>query len=138
MLEEIIKELMIVKSNEQIISGNVLAWAKRVEAQKTQAAVMGTITKSKEFDKIKVSRPTWTSSPRTPAQHNSPSWPACRYYGSTHPPRQCPAYGKMCMECSKVGHFCRVCRSKKTRAVNELGQEIIQEDTGEDFEMVEY
>ena len=32
MLEEIIKELMTVKSNEQITSGNVLAWAKRVEA----------------------------------------------------------------------------------------------------------
>ena len=34
MLEEIIKELMTVKSDEQITSGNVLAWTKRVEAQR--------------------------------------------------------------------------------------------------------
>ena len=57
MLEEIIKELTTVKSNDQITSGNVLVWAKRVEAQRTQAAVMSAITKCKEFDKIKVSRP---------------------------------------------------------------------------------
>ena len=43
---------------------------------------------------------------------------------------------RQCMECNKVGHFHRVSRSKKTRAVNELGQEIMQENTGEDFEMV--
>ena len=67
MLEEIIKELMTVKSDEQIISQNVLAWAKRVEAQRAQAAVMSTINKSKEFNKIKVSRLTQPNSPRTPA-----------------------------------------------------------------------
>ena len=53
MLEEIIKELTTVKSNEQITSGNVLVWAKRVEAQMAQAVVMSAITESKEFDKIK-------------------------------------------------------------------------------------
>ena len=45
----------------------------------TQAAVMSTIIKSKEFINIKVSRPMQTSIPRTPAQHNTPSGPACRY-----------------------------------------------------------
>ena len=39
MLEEIIKELMTVRGDEQIMSGNVLAWVKRVEAQMAQAAV---------------------------------------------------------------------------------------------------
>ena len=127
---------MTVKSNDQITSGNVLAWVKRVKAQRAHTAVMSTITKTKEFNKIKVSRPMWKSSWRTPAQHNTSSWPACRYYGSPHPPRHCLAYDKMCVECSKVGHFHRVCRSRKTRALNELGQEIIQDNTREDFEMV--
>ena len=127
---------MTAKSNEQITSGNVLPWVKRVEAQRDQAAVMSAIIETKEFDKIKVSRPMQTSSPITPTQHNTPSQSACRYCGGTHPPRQCPAYGKMCMEWSKVGHFCRVCRGKKTRAVNRLGQEIMQENTGEDYEIV--
>ena len=67
MLEEIIKELMTVKSDEQITSGNVLAWLKRVEAQRTQAAVMSANTESKEFNKIKVSRLAQTSSSKTPA-----------------------------------------------------------------------
>ena len=107
-----------------------------MEPQRAQAAVMSSITESKEFDQIKVTSPVLTSSPRTPAHHNTPSWPACKYCGSTHPPRKCPVYGKMCMECGKVGHFHREYRSKKTRAVNKLGQEIIQENTGGDFEMV--
>ena len=127
---------MTVKSDVQITSGNVLVWVNRVEAQRAQAAVMGPFTECKELDKIKVTRQELKSSPRTPTQYNTPSWPACRYWGSTHSPRQYPAYGKMCTECSKSGHFCRVCRSKKTRAVNELGQEIMHENTREDFKTV--
>ena len=34
MLEEIIKELMALRGNDQTTSGNVLAWAKRIEAQR--------------------------------------------------------------------------------------------------------
>ena len=110
-LHKLKKELMTVKGDDKITGGNVLAWAKRVEAQRAQAAVMSAITETKEFNKIKVSRLAWTNKPRTPAQYNTSLQLACRYCGSTHPPRQGPAYGKTCMECSKVCHFCRVCRS---------------------------
>ena len=72
MLEEIIKELMTVRGDDQITSGNVLAWAKRVEAQRVQAVVMSTITDTKKCYKMKVSRPAWASNPRTPAQYNTP------------------------------------------------------------------
>ena len=34
----------------------MLAWAKRVEAQRAQAAVLKTLTESKQFDKIKISK----------------------------------------------------------------------------------
>ena len=64
---------MTVRDDDQITSGNVLVWAKRVEAQRDQAAVMSTITETKEFDKIKVSRPACSSNPRTPAQCNTSS-----------------------------------------------------------------
>ena len=56
MLGEIIKELTATRGNDHITSGSVLAWAKSLEAQKAQAAVMNSITEPKEFDKIKVSR----------------------------------------------------------------------------------
>ena len=42
MLEEIIKELAATKHDDCITSGGVLAWAKRVEAQSTQATVLNT------------------------------------------------------------------------------------------------
>ena len=53
-------------------NGNVLVWAKMVEAQRAQAAAMSAITETKEFNKIKVSRPAWASNPETPAEYNTP------------------------------------------------------------------
>ena len=47
MLEEIIKELTATKNNDHITSGGILAWAKRVEVQRAQAAVLITLTESK-------------------------------------------------------------------------------------------
>ena len=56
MLEEIIKELTATKINDHITSGGILAWTKRVEGQRVQAAVLNTLTKSEQFDKIKISK----------------------------------------------------------------------------------
>ena len=56
MLEEIMKELTATKNNDHITSGGVLAWAKIVEAQRAKAAVLNTLTESKQFDKIKISK----------------------------------------------------------------------------------
>ena len=50
----------------------------------------------------------------------------CSYCGSIHQPRQCLAYGKKCTDCYKISHFRRVCRSKRTRAVNEVEHETAQ------------
>ena len=44
MLEEIIKEQAVIKNDDHIMSGGVLAWAKRVDAQRAQAAVLNTLT----------------------------------------------------------------------------------------------
>ena len=52
MLEEIIKELTVTNTDDQIMSEGMLAWAKRVEAGKAQAAVLNTITESRQFDKV--------------------------------------------------------------------------------------
>ena len=39
----------------------------------------------------------------------------------------CPAYGKMCAGCGKMGHFKKVCCSKRSREVNEIEVETSQE-----------
>ena len=51
----------------------------------------------------------------------------CRYCGGIHAPRQCPAYGKTCVGCGKMGHFKKVCQSRRERAMNELEVEEVQE-----------
>ena len=136
MLGEIIKELTATRGNDHMTTSNVLAWAKRVEAQKTQPAVMNSITESKKFDKIKVSRSMHKNSPKRPVQSSTPTQQVCRYCSCSYPPRQCPAYGKMCTEFNKIGLFQRVCRSKKTRAVHKVELETIQDKASEDIEMV--
>ena len=45
-------------------------------------------------------------------------------------------YGKACMECNKIGHFQKVCHSRKNRVVNEMEQEGSQEYTEDDLEMM--
>ena len=42
----------------------------------------------------------------------------------------------MCTECNKIGHFHKVCQSKKSRVVNEMEQEVTQEHTEDDLDTV--
>ena len=100
-LEETIMELTGRKNDDCIMSGGVLAWAKRVEAQRAKAAVLNTLTKSRQFDKIKLFKEVKEDKARTPVHQTTPQQP-CRYCGAIHQPRHCPAYGKMCTECSKL------------------------------------
>ena len=51
MLEEIIKELTATKNDYCTMSGGVLAWAKRVEVQRAQAAVLNMLMESRQFEK---------------------------------------------------------------------------------------
>ena len=37
----------------------------------------------------------------------------CKYCGSNHQRRQCPAYGKNCKACGRKNHFAKKCRSGK-------------------------
>ena len=39
----------------------------------------------------------------------------CKYCGSNHPHRQCPAYGKNCKTCGKKNHFAKKCCSGKAQ-----------------------
>ena len=56
MLDEVIRELATKGSNDQTTSEDVLIWAKRVEAQRMQAAILSDITDSERFDQVKVAK----------------------------------------------------------------------------------
>ena len=72
MLDEIIKELTATKYDDSIMSEGVLAWAKRVEAQRSQAKVLNTLTESWQFDKIKLSKKVKENRVRTPVHQSTP------------------------------------------------------------------
>ena len=56
MLEEIIKELTATINDDHRTSRGVLVWAKRVETQRVQAVVVNTLTESRQFDKVNISK----------------------------------------------------------------------------------
>ena len=56
MLEEIIKELTTARDDDHITNGGMLAWVKRVEVQRAQAAVLNPITELRQFDKVKIAK----------------------------------------------------------------------------------
>ena len=51
-------------------------------------------------------------------------------------PRQCPAYGKMCTGCGKMGHFKKVCRHRRDRTVHEVEVETMPDLQEEEIETV--
>ena len=46
---------------------------------------------------------------------NRSSGRQCKYCGLDHPPRQCPAYGKICNNCGLRNHFSKMCLQKKSQ-----------------------
>ena len=112
MLDEIIRELTAKNNDVQVTSEGMLTWTKRIEAQRDQAAVLNNITELHQFDKIKVAQ-----KPRGGNVRHTPSMTVqqcpCRYCGGTHVSKQCPVYGKTCTRCGKMGHFQKVCQSKR-------------------------
>ena len=127
MLEEIIRELRVTSNDDHIMSGGVLAWEKRLEMQKAQAAVLDTLTELRQFNKVKITKKPKEDNTRAQGSDTSQQQ-QCRYCGGTHVPRQCLAYGKICVGCGKSGNFKKVCCSrKKNKAVNEIEVEASQE-----------
>ena len=61
----------------------------------------------------------------------------CKYCIRTHPPRSCPAYGKVCKICSKTNHFAAVCQSRNKTAhsidANVTSNSVDNDDTSTEY-----
>ena len=90
MLEEIIKELTATKNDDCITTGGVLAWAKRVEAQMAQVAVLNMLTESRQFDKVKLFKKVKEDKERTLVHQTKPQQPS-RYCGGDPPAKTMPS-----------------------------------------------
>ena len=126
MLEEIIKDLKANSNDDHITSGVVLSWAKRVEVQRVQAAVLDTLTQLRQSDKVKMLKRPKEDNARAPVGQTSRQQP-CLYCAGVHTLRQCLAYGKTCAGYGKTGHFRKVCHSRRNGAVNKIEIETSQE-----------
>ena len=135
MLDEIIRELTTTNNDEQATSEGMLIWAKWIEVQRAQAVVLNTITEACQFDKVKVAKQTKEDNMRHTSGMTGQQCP-CRYCSGIHKPRQCPAYGKICVGCGKMGHFKKVCQSRIERAMNKLEAEEVQEVSEGEIETV--
>lgn len=52
----------------------------------------------------------------------------CSNCGFQHQPRKCPAYGKNCNYCQKLGHFASMCRTRSKR-IQQVEQESSDEES---------
>ena len=117
MLEEVIRELTARNIDEQTTSKGVLAWAKRIEVQWVQAAILNDITKLHQFNKINMAskmKGRQAGQALNTTLYRCP----CRYCSGMHMPQQCPAYGKICTGCSKMGHYKKVSRRDTTQCTS--------------------
>ena len=114
MLEEIIKEPTVTNNDDHITSGGILAWVKRVETQRVWAVVLNTLTELRQFDKKSIEKGKGNTARAMVGW--MPQWQPCQYCGRVHPPRQCLAYGKMCVGVARWDI------SRKYATAKEVGQ----------------
>ena len=50
---------------------------------------------------------------QVPSEDQAPASYQCDKCGLKHPRKQCPAYGKQCLNCGKHNHFAKFCKGKK-------------------------
>ena len=124
MLAEIIRELTKARESADITSEQVLGWKKRVEAKRAQSAIMDSLTKTKEFDKVKIAKGELRyNGTNVQTCAKTPAKKRCSYCSSSHTPCQYLIYEKKCADCGKINHFRKVCSSKRTTTVHNIEQE---------------
>ena len=119
----------LIKSNENTMMPRewALVWAKRIEAQRAQLAVINGLSEVKNFDIIWQKDDGKHIETKLAKPLKMPTGRRCKYCGISHKPRQCPAYGKKCERCYKMNHFKEMNRSYKTSEVHTMQKEADQE-----------
>ena len=129
MMVEIIFELTSMLDTSSVTSKQVFAWTRRVEAQRMQAAMPDSLKETKDFDAIRLQKTGQKQNRLHQKNKRTDHHPKqkCKYFGSSHSPKQCPAYGKMSGGCGKINTFWAVCRSKDSRrgTVHEIEQNTV-------------
>ena len=118
-----VREYLIDKAEPTKTSYDFLVLAKTIESQtqtesmsrKLLEKVSNTPVAAVQRNRSKTPfRP--KSRPQSGTRGSSPSpGRQCGKCGFKHPPRKCPAYGKVCNSCKGRNHFWRVCKKTKSK-----------------------
>ena len=74
-MDEVIRELTAKSNDKLTTSEGALAWAKRVQVQRAQAAILNDITESCQFDRIKMAQKPKSSQATQVTNTTSQRWP---------------------------------------------------------------
>lgn len=107
----------------------------QMDAELTLESAIKTAAQSEEVDKqqVQLSNKFSTDSVNKVQAHNSKGkknftkprepreQPSCRWCGERqHKRQECPASGKLCGRCKKMGHFAKVCKKKVSKHIQEV------------------
>ena len=118
-----VREYLIDKAEPTKTSYDFLVLAKTIESQtQTESMSRKLLEKVSNTPVAAVQRnrsktPFWPKSrPQSGTRGSSPSpGRQCGKCGFKHPPRKCPAFGKVCNSCKGRNHFWRVCKKTKSK-----------------------
>ena len=81
----------------------------RADAESKQSAQYISETSAEVFG-LKQKSGTRYNTTRKPSEEPTQQKRVCGNCGITHPRKQCPTFGKQCLNCNKFNHFARCCR----------------------------
>ena len=121
MIDEILKEVTMLKNTKDATSKYVLICAHRLEAKWAQKFALNDIKEAKDFDVIRHNM----QKQEHARMHNKGD--KCKYCVMGHTPQQCPTYRQKCGECRKANHFKVVCRSSWRQLGNHWAKKAFDE-----------
>ncbi|RXN08425.1 retrotransposon-like family member retr-1 [Labeo rohita] len=136
--DDLIKDRIVCGVNNDTVRARLLRetdlnLAKAVDICRANEITQSHLKVLHEEAEVAVNKITKTKSARqVNIKHTRKEKYECTRCGYVHEPRKCPAYGKICNECSRKNHFSRMCKTpqkkdKQTRFEKKV-HEIEQED----------
>lgn len=84
---------------------------------------------------VEVNKITKTKSARQVNIKHTRKEKKCTRFGYVHEPRKCPAYGKICIECSRKNHFSHMCKTPQKKDKQTRFEKKVHEMEQQDAEL---
>ena len=118
MMTDIIREWTAIKKTNEVTSEQVLAWTRRMEAQRTQKTLIEATKENKDFNAMKEKEQKNNALDKTNVDRREMGI-KYKYCESTLEPKRFPAYGRNFSRCGKLNYLNWVCRSQSRQVPND-------------------